>query len=186
LSFSTTSTIVASISTWRFEEPITSSRNFCSFSCCREVARTETIPASGFTMTEAASRKVRRCSTKSVFWACCVSPGVSTCVRFCVDVVRPLRGCVVVRAWVEDTALCPRFWTKVSLLPSGRSLSVSRSMSRMFFSSVSQKRCRELVVSVRVELFAPEEPPPVVPPTPPDITCVAMPNVSTTSRDMFT
>jgi hypothetical protein len=39
--------------------------NFRTFSCWREVARTETMPVSGLMITEAASRKVSFCSIVS-------------------------------------------------------------------------------------------------------------------------
>src|SRR2546423_12193011 len=56
--FSCTSAMVASISTWRLAFARTWSRNSWIFSCCREVARTMTRPASALTITEAASRKL--------------------------------------------------------------------------------------------------------------------------------
>ncbi len=81
----------------------------------------------------------------------------------------------------------PRPLTKVSLLPSGRSLSVSRSMSLMFFSSVSQKRLRVVLLIRSVELLSPVEPV-EAPPTPvaPEMTWVEMATVSVVSRAMFT
>jgi hypothetical protein len=51
---------------------------------------------------------------------------------------------------------------------------------------LAQKRCLEVPVMVIVELLEPLPPPPVGPPRPPEITWVAMPTVSDTSRDMFT
>ena len=55
---SCTSATVASISTWRRALVMTWSRNSCTFSCWREVARMLRMPVSGLAMTEAASRKV--------------------------------------------------------------------------------------------------------------------------------
>ncbi len=129
---------------------------------------------------------MRRASRKSVLCAVCVSPGASTVVRFCVLVVRPVRGWLVVRAWFEVTAPVPRFCTKVSELPSGSCLSVSRSMSRMFFSMVSQMRWRDVALMVSVELLPPLAELAPEPCTTPEITWVAMPTVSVTSRAMFT
>ncbi len=148
-----------------------------------------TTPVSGFTITAAASRNVSFCSTNSEFWFAWSAPGPVT-----VEVVPP--GVVtvrvdalgiVVRCWLVADADCVRPCTNVSLLPSGRSLSVSRRRSFTFFSSVSQKRLRATAFRVSVELlaFVPEEAPPA-PVTPPEITCVEMPTVSVTSRDMFT
>jgi hypothetical protein len=79
----------------------------------------------------------------------------------------------------------PRPLTNVSLLPSGRSLSVSRSMSLMFLSSVSQKRLRPTFSILSVELFAPCPPPPP-PAAEPERICVATETVSVVSRAMFT
>ncbi len=109
---------------------------------------------------------------------CCVTtPPVTTLARWVVVVPAPP---------VEADCEAPRERTNVSLLPSGSSLSVSRSMSFTFLSSVSQKRLREVLVTVSVELFALLGPVAVVPATAPEITWVAMPTVSLTSRVMFT
>src|SRR5262252_5366155 len=49
--------MVASIRTWRLTLARTLSRNSWILSCCREVARTINTPASGLTITDAASLK---------------------------------------------------------------------------------------------------------------------------------
>ncbi len=94
------------------------------------------MPASGLTITEAASRKVVRRTT--VVPCCCRAAALGLpAIDACPDVPR-----LAVVAWVAPVpvVLC---WsersTTVSLEPSGRILSVSRRMSLMFFSSDSQK-----------------------------------------------
>jgi hypothetical protein len=79
----------------------------------------------------------------------------------------------------------PRDWTTVSLLPSGSSLSVSRSRSLMFLSSVSQKRFFALLSTLRSEEFwLALAPPPVALGGLTTWLCTAM--LPETSRDMFT
>ena len=115
-------------------------------------------------------------------WTGTVDPGVA---------VADLPAAVVERgrgaAWLPDPAARPRPLTKVSLLPSGRSLSVSRSRSFRFLSSVSQKRLREVLLIRNVELLSPcPVAPPVAVPREPEMTVVDRDVVSVVSRAMFT
>jgi hypothetical protein len=88
---------------------------------------------------------------------------------------------------------CPCRWacTKVSLLPGGSSLSVSRSRSLMFFSSVSQKRFLATLSTLRSELFCetldePEDDVPVPVALGGVTTLLCTPMVPVTSRLMLT
>ena len=143
--------------TWRRAELMTLARNSATFSCWREVARTVTMPLSGLTMTEAISRKVMRCSTTSE--TCEDSLGEVVAV----PVVEDWRAPAVLVLVAEVVVPRPRDCTTVSLLPSGNCLSVSRSRSFTFFSSVSQKRFRARLSTLsREEFWLVLAPPPAV------------------------
>lgn len=144
--------MVASISTCRFALVITRSMNSCTFSCWRAVARTVTMPDSGLTMTEAASRKV-------VLLTICV-PVVCRVAAFGLpasDAGALCRRVVLLPVCAPEPVVVCRssFSITVSLDPSGRILSVSRRMSLMFFSSDSQKRFLPVLRTSVVELFEP-------------------------------
>ena len=175
--------MVASISTWRLAATPTLSRNSRTFSCWRDVARTDTTPVSGLTITEAASRKVSKDSWVSDC-PVLVAGGARTSPTElpCDALVSP--SAVVVVLLPRGTVSSCLFCTVLSTLPFGKTLSVSRRRSLMFFSSVSQKRFLDTFVMESVELLLPLAP--LAPPIDPEITCVAMPTVSFTSRVMFT
>jgi hypothetical protein len=139
---------------------ITWSRNSCTFSCWREVARMLRMPVSGLAITEAASRKVAAGAAAGVAGVG-AAPGCA--------------GAVVEGAAAAGCAAAP-----------GRTLSVSCRISLMLAISVSQNLLAEIELMVAVELFCapacwPEPAPGWVP-----LTCVDTVCTLRASRERFT
>ena len=158
--FSCTSATVASMSTWRLALVSTWSRNSCTFSCWREVARMLSTPVSGFAITEAASRNVATGTGAGDGAAPALVPGCGA-------------GAVV------DGTL-----VGAALEPAGSTLSVSCRISLIFATSVSQNLFAETELMVAVELFC--DPVGVVCPGCVPLTWVARTATLRASRAMLT
>src|SRR5688500_11602257 len=150
---SCTSAIVASIRTCRFTFDITWSRNSWIFSCWREVALIERIPASGFEITEAASRN-------SMAWGAGGAPTAGDPVTG--GATGGAKGEPGVPCWAPGWIAATGGGGAAGCVP-GISLSLSRKRSRTFPTSVSQKRLLETLLTVETELLlmvpTPPEPP---------------------------